>query len=80
MSRASMPFRGYCVWCGKEVWARRVVQEVVCWEVERLGGGAHAIHGPDKKYTGNIMHSACHDLALLHERNHIIPGQLTIEE
>jgi len=71
-------FRGNCVWCGKEVWARRIVQEVVCWEIERTAGGANAVHGPDKKYTGRIMHTHCHQEALLRERAHINPGQSSL--
>ena len=74
-----IPYRGTCVWCGQEVWARRIVQQVTAWEVERAAGGANAVHGPDKHYNGKIMHTHCHDEALLNERHGIIRGQMTIE-
>jgi hypothetical protein len=72
------PFRGVCAWCGKEVWARHIAREVICWNVERTGGGGNAVQGPDKRDTGRIMHTACHTEALLRERSGLIPGQTSL--
>ena len=73
------PYRGNCAWCGKEVWANRCVKEVTAWESERAQGGANSLQGPNKRYSGRIMHTACHTAAVLREKSGLIPGQLSIE-
>jgi hypothetical protein len=52
-------YRGKCAACGNEVRGSCVREVSHCWEPVRSGGGANAAQGPDKTYSGRVMHTRC---------------------
>lgn len=72
------PYRGVCAWCGQQVWEDHCARQVTAWEVERKGGGANAVQGPNKVSTGKVMHTVCHAEALHSEQSGIHRDQTTL--
>ena len=68
-------FRGSCAVCGQEVRGACARELSHAWELERSGGGAHAVQGPEKEHTGRVMHLMCHSTALFRERRGLAEGQ-----
>lgn len=72
------PYRGVCVWCGRQVWEEHCARQVLAWEVERKGGGANQVSGPGKLSTGKVMHVVCHGEAVRSEATGINRDQMTL--
>ena len=70
--------RGICIECGEEVRGSAARELEHAWEVERSGGGTHAVQGPDKRHTGRVMHPVCHDRQLSRERRGVLDGQAAL--
>ena len=68
-------YRGQCVACGQEVRGSAVRELVCAWEAERSQGGANKVQGPGKRYSGRVMHPACHETLLMRERSGLARGQ-----
>lgn len=65
-------YRGLCARCSEPVRGACARELDHAWELERSGGGAHAVHGPDKRFTGRVMHPVCHSSAIALERSGLV--------
>ena len=68
-------YRGICVVCGEPVRGAAAREVEHAWEVERAGGGTHAVQGPAKRHSGRVMHPVCHGEQLSRERRGVLDGQ-----
>ena len=62
-------YQGVCAFCGREVRGHAARELSRAWEVARGQGGANAVQGPNKAYTGRVAHPVCHEAALRADRS-----------
>jgi hypothetical protein len=64
--------QGLCVFCGEPVRGKCARELSSAWEVDRGAGGANAVRGPGKRYSGRVAHPVCHESALRMERSGLV--------